>query len=127
MARFWPTAARLLRPGGTVALWGSDAASVHKSVPHADQLNAALLAIEDAELAPYLTPGNRITRGLYRDLGLPWTVTPPVPAFDETTWYRKVFGTEADPDDRPFFAEGQGSALVFDCESLFFLPYYVSR
>lgn len=114
MARFWPTAARILRPGGTVAIWGSKAATAHKSVPNADKINAALQEIEETELAPYFAPGNLITRGLYQDLGLPWTVTPPVPEFDESTFHRKLFGTEEDLEDTPFFAFG--SALLFDCE-----------
>lgn len=30
MARFWPTAARILKPGGTVALWCSKFSKAHR-------------------------------------------------------------------------------------------------
>lgn len=103
MDRFWPAAARILRPGGTVAIWGSRSGTAHRSTPNADKINAALEEIEAAELEPYFEPGNFITRNLYQDLGLPWTVQPSVPDFEESTFYRKVFGTKEDPNDTPFF------------------------
>lgn len=124
MARFWPSAARILRPGGTVAIWGSKVAAVHKSVPNADKINAALQEIEDAELEPYFEPGNLIIMRLYEDLGLPWTVKPPVADFDESTFFKKLFGTEEDYDDTPFFAnEGP---LVVDRECILPSPFSLS-
>lgn len=117
MARFWPSAARILRPGGTVAIWGTKSQSAHKSVPNADKINAALEDLEQKELRPYFEPGNLIAHSLYKDLGLPWTVQPPVPDFDEATSYRKLFGTEDDIKDTPILANQK--ALVFNCECPF--------
>lgn len=116
MTRFWPRAARILRPGGTVAIWGGRPATAHRSVPNADKINAAWEEIKRTELAPYANPGTLIARSRYQDLGLPWTVTPPVPDFEQSTFYKKLFGTE-DDQDTPFFAAESSSA--FDCECFF--------
>lgn len=105
MPRFWPSAARILKPGGTVALWCSCASKTHHSVPNSAAINAALQELEDTELRPYLEPGNLVTQRLYVDLGLPWTVDPPVaPQFDEAAFVRRTFGmTDAEP---PFHDDG---------------------
>lgn len=92
MARFWPAAARALRPGGTVALWCSRGATAHPSVPNAAAINAALREIEEADLLPYFAPGNLTVRSLYADIGLPWTVDPPVPALARASFVRRTFG-----------------------------------
>lgn len=112
MERFWSSVARILRPGGTVALWCSNSGSAHKSVPNADKINAAVKEIEEKEIVPYLMPGNLLTRNLYEDIGLPWTVHPPVPDFSESTFFRKVFGNG--DDDTPFF-DAQALRSI-DCE-----------
>lgn len=115
MTRFWPSAARILRPGGTVAIWCGRPLTAHSSVPNAAKVNAAWDEIRQQELEPYLgDPGSLIARARYQTLGLPWTVDPPVPAFDQATFYRKLFGGEGDNDQKtPFFAADDVS---FDCE-----------
>lgn len=105
MPRFWPTAARVLRPGGTVAMWNSYAAYLHHSVPNAAAINAAVKEIEEEELLPFFEPGNLLTRNLYSTIGLPWTVDPRVPDFDESTLFRKEWGTE--DNDVSFYEGGQ--------------------
>lgn len=100
MPRFWPSAARVVRPGGTVAMWCSNA-YVHHSVPNSAAINVAVKKIEKEELMPFFEPGNMLPRDLYSTIGLPWTVEPPVPAFDESALFRKEWGTE--DNDESFY------------------------
>lgn len=114
MPRFWPTAARILKPGGTVALWTSRAATVHPAMPNAAAINTALQEIEDKELGPYIEPGNQMARELYANIGLPWTIDPPERAFDEGTFVRKFFGTK---EDEPLFFDINSDRL-FDLDTM---------
>lgn len=113
MPRFWPSAARILRPGGTVAMWCSKANTIHPSTPNAAAINEATSKIEEEELAPFFGEGNRLTRNLYSTIGLPWTVSPAVLDFDETTFYRKEWGV--DGNEESFF---ENSKMLFDMETL---------
>ena len=94
MPRFWNAAARLLKPGGSVALWTSGEIRVHPSMPNAEAIQAALDKIDDDELMAFYEPGNLLTRNGYRDLPLPWTADPPVSEFDESTFFRKQWDTD---------------------------------
>ncbi|KUI69713.1 hypothetical protein VM1G_05033 [Cytospora mali] len=113
MPRFWPTAARVLRPGGTVAMWCSNASTVHHSVPNSAAINAAVKKIEEEELRPFFEPGNLLTRNLYSTIGLPWTVDPPVPSFDESALFRKEWGIEG--NDGPFYEMKQ---MILDLDTV---------
>lgn len=113
MPRFWASAARVLRPNGTVAMWCSKANTIHASVPNAAAINAVTGKIEEECLAPFFGAGNRLTRNLYSTIGLPWTVSPPVPEFDETTFCRKEWGVEG--NDESFF---ENKHMVFDMDTL---------
>src|SRR6187402_1485133 len=42
MARFWPRASRVLKPGGTVAIWTTGSIRMHSSVPNAEAIQAAI-------------------------------------------------------------------------------------
>lgn len=94
MSLFWPSAARVLKPGGSVAIWCSGEASLSPSVPNHVAIQAAMDEIRDRELQPFYVKGNLMARDLYRDLGLPWTVDPPVEAFDKNDFYRKEYGPD---------------------------------
>ncbi|KAI1140321.1 S-adenosyl-L-methionine-dependent methyltransferase [Hypoxylon sp. FL0543] len=105
MAGFWPRAAQILKPGGTVAIWTMTALYVHPSTPNHAALQAALDKFRHEDLGPYHAQGNLITRSLYVDLPLPWTLEQPVPEFDESTfirkeWRRDRFDDEPDPIGR---------------------------
>lgn len=89
MARFWETAARILKPGGSVVIWTNGKTGIHPSVPGAAALEKALDAIEETELKPFIEPGNILTRNLYAGLPLPWTLETPVPEFDKSGFIRK--------------------------------------
>lgn len=113
MTRFWPSAARILKPGGTVALWCARKASAHPSVPNAAAINDALQELEDTELVPYFEPGNLLTRGLYADIGLPWTVDPPVPSLDEASFAKELFGSDAG-EARTFLETEEAAGREYD-------------
>lgn len=83
MDEFWANAKKLLRIGGTVALWTHASFYIHPSTPHADELQKILSDMEDNVLQPYEQPGNKLSRQMYRPLVLPWHVNPPVLGFEE--------------------------------------------
>ncbi|KAJ5966382.1 hypothetical protein N7481_013096 [Penicillium waksmanii] len=89
MSSFWKSAARVLKPGGSVALWTSGRNRIHPSVPGAEALQSTLDELEEKHLKPFFEPGNLLTRSRYIDLPLPWTLEKPVPEFDESTFFRK--------------------------------------
>ena len=89
MARFWASAARVVRPGGTVALWARTAMDVDpNNTPNGTAIRAVLDGIE-REMEPYNRLGSILTRDLYADLPLPWALDVPVVAFDEESLVRK--------------------------------------
>jgi len=93
---FWPTAARILKPGGTVALWTSGPVRAHPTLPNATAIDRAMDEHEERHLKPFITPGNLLARDRYVNLPLPWTLPTPIPDFDEST-YRRVEWDPAEP------------------------------
>lgn len=89
MSGFWPAAARVLKPGGSVALWTAGEGTVDPSTPNAAAIQAAMNRYQEEHLKPYYVPGNLLTRNRYVDLPLPWTLACSVSEFDETTFFRK--------------------------------------
>jgi SAM-dependent methyltransferase len=105
MARFWPEAARVLKPGGTVAIWSVGDSSVHPSMPNAAAIQAFAMDLNEREIRPFVAPGNLLMKELYVDLPLPWTLTPPIPDFDDAM-FRKEWGPDTSED---FFVSGPDS------------------
>lgn len=90
MSLFWPQCAKMLKPDGTVALWTSCSWYCNPwATPNAKEVQAVLDELETVTLAPYETPGNRLNRGMYRGIGLPWTVEPPVSEISKKEFVRK--------------------------------------
>jgi SAM-dependent methyltransferase len=89
MSGFWVAAARVLKPGGTVALWTSGNICAHPSMPNAAAIQAAFDTHQERHLVPYYEPGNLLTRNRYSTLPLPWTLDTPVSEFDELSFFRK--------------------------------------
>lgn len=87
---------------------------MHPSIPNAAAINAAMQEIEDKELAPYIEPGNQITRELYANMSLPWTLDSPELAFDKNAFVKKFFGTTE--DEEPFF--DSNSNRLFDMDTV---------
>ncbi|CZR66547.1 related to trans-aconitate 3-methyltransferase [Phialocephala subalpina] len=110
MKHFWPSAARVLKPGGTVALWTTGDAAMHPSMPNAAAIQTSMDEIEERELKPFFVLGNLLTRGLYADLKLPWTLDSPVADFDEAAFFKKEWG----PENSDQFFEGGAVELDLD-------------
>jgi hypothetical protein len=72
MPRFWERAGQLLRPGGTVAIWAMNVDRPADDMPNAEAIQAGIDSIRERELEPFLEKGNRLVRGLYVGLPLPW-------------------------------------------------------
>ena len=124
MSVFWAKAAKLLRPGGTVALWTvsslycrmsgctedalqhlmppsfrltwsvSNTCITDPSTPNAATIQNILFDLERDILAPYELPPNRVSRDMYDNLGLPWTVDPPVADFPAASFVRKEWNRD---------------------------------
>lgn len=96
MPQFWSTAARVLKPGGSVTLWTSGRTRIHPSNPNAAAIQAEMDRIEEEYLEPFLVPGNWLVRNRYSDLPLPWTLETPIAEFDEAISSRKDWEPETD-------------------------------
>ncbi|KAK3312821.1 S-adenosyl-L-methionine-dependent methyltransferase [Apodospora peruviana] len=102
LPKFWLAAARILKPGGTVAFWTSGPIDVHPSMPNAVALQEAMDAHEKKHIEQYYAEGNWHTRDRYARLVMPWSVDPPVGEFDEGQFVRREWDDEA---DGPFFMD----------------------
>jgi trans-aconitate 3-methyltransferase len=90
MARFWPRASSLVRPGGTVALWTGGRFYCHPhTTPNAKAVQRVLDRLEHERLGPYKTRGNELAMGLYRELGMPWEAGVLDGEFPEAEFVRK--------------------------------------
>ncbi|ETS74202.1 hypothetical protein PFICI_14068 [Pestalotiopsis fici W106-1] len=97
MGGFWRRAARVLKPGGTVALWARTRASVNPVLtPNGAAIQTEMDKFIREEIGPYAVVGNSLTRNLYIDLPLPWALGPPATEFDNETFYRKEWNKELD-------------------------------
>lgn len=89
MAEFWPAAARVLKPGGSVAIWTSGEIRAHPDMPNAEKIQAAMYQWEEENLKPHMEAGSLLTRNRYQDLPLPWTLAEPVNEFEESSFFRR--------------------------------------
>ncbi|TDZ66054.1 Trans-aconitate 3-methyltransferase [Colletotrichum trifolii] len=115
MPAFWSAAARVLKPGGTVAIWTGNSMYVHPSVPNHERLQAAMQAFRDEHLVPHMAPGNFLGETSYEDLPLPWTLENPIAAFDESTFFRKDWNKDGYVGEGEDFFLGQN---IWDMESI---------
>jgi SAM-dependent methyltransferase len=113
MARFWPQASRVLKPGGTVALWSVGDSRVDPSVPNGAAIQAAIDEINKRELKPFTVDGNLVAQQLYVDLPLPWALTPPVADLNEATFCRKEWGPNGESSEE-FFMGGRLTTVDMD-------------
>ncbi|KAJ4424451.1 hypothetical protein N0V82_000973 [Gnomoniopsis sp. IMI 355080] len=115
---FYPSAARILAPNGTIALFISST-SLHPDTPNADAINTALRDIEAAELVQHFEPGNLLAHDLYATLPMPWTISPPEPAFPESLFRRKTFGMSEEEAEGQIDGEGFYTvAAEFDLDTV---------
>ncbi|KAK6498239.1 hypothetical protein TWF506_004478 [Arthrobotrys conoides] len=95
MEVFWTQAARLLKAGGTVAIWtGACDLKAAPPTPKHEMVTRVMQKMME-ELDPYDTVGNKVNVGLYVNLQMPWDLTRPVKAFKKRHFSRVEWGTGA--------------------------------
>lgn len=108
MPAFYAAAAKLLAPGGTLAIWTNSRHYPHPTTPNYEAIRKVMDHLEFDVLGPYTTPGNVLARNGYRDLDLPWTVTPRVDEFPEADFKRIEWNKDgACARDEEFFIPGR--------------------
>ncbi|ETI28034.1 hypothetical protein G647_00483 [Cladophialophora carrionii CBS 160.54] len=85
MPHFWGEAAKILKPGGSVIIWCFAGYSIDpNTTPNGHKLREFFKKFEEETLAPYELPGNRISREMYIDLGMPWECIDRLDANDQS-------------------------------------------
>lgn len=110
MSLFWPRAAQMLKPGGSVAIWCYGNIRVHQSVPNHAAIQIAIDDHEKEYMEPYYAPGNFLVRDLYQGLVFPWTLDVVEEAFDQNSFYRK----EWDGSEEVMFGETNPPAIKLE-------------
>lgn len=118
MPRFYAAASKVLKPSGSIAMWcGGRWFPDPRSTPNLEAIKELWSELELKILRPYETRGNVISRELYKDLDLPWTIDPSsqppevanaLSQYDQSTSLRREFNTDGIPDPSPDFAETNG-------------------
>ncbi|CAG9974944.1 unnamed protein product [Clonostachys byssicola] len=88
---FWPKASRILKPGGSVAIWVNGETRIHPSVPNAAAIQAVVTRYRAEHLAGFMQAGNTMSQDCYATLPLPWTISNPVPEFEESSFFRRYW------------------------------------
>ncbi|KAJ9422691.1 S-adenosyl-L-methionine-dependent methyltransferase [Fusarium oxysporum] len=97
MTQFWRSAARVVEAGGTVALW----ARTGMSVDPTETPNGAAIKVA------YYKQGNTLTRDLYVDLPLPWTIETPVTGFDKSGFICKEWSHNTESSETEDLGTGK--------------------
>lgn len=85
---------------------------IDPSTPNAAKAMKVLLRLERETLAPYELPANRISRDMYDNLELPWTIPTPVAAFPEGSFVKHEYDREGVlTNGVSFFGGGKESSL----------------
>lgn len=115
MPKFYVAASKVLKPGGSIAMWCGGSWWVDpRTTPNAEEVQAAWSELEREILDPFETPGNKICRDLYRDLPMPWTIEAEgeikqaLDTYDRGPSVRREFNADGQPDPDPMFAETNG-------------------
>lgn len=119
MDRLWPTAARVLKPHGTVAIFTTWRIYVHPAkTPHAEQIQQILIELEqgDSGLGPYQRPGSWSLMGMYADLHMPWSISPPCSSFLEASYRRQVWNEHGLALDNSSYLCGEPEMTLEEAE-----------
>ncbi|KAF2086190.1 hypothetical protein K490DRAFT_74722 [Saccharata proteae CBS 121410] len=107
MAGFWPQAAHLVKPGGTVALFSRCHYSIHPSTPNFEEMTRTIEAWREKYLLPHRVLGNELVGDFYENLGKPWESTPEAAAaFPESQFSSRIWNRNNQldgPDGTDFF------------------------
>ena len=145
MPGFWPVAARIMKPGGTVAFFTRGPIICRKSSPQQRsecerRSNSLLSFLKIQSVHNSLDPKhpraaiitqkmgelrdldksehNHIVRNQYRELELPWQVEPPVSGFSQEKFIRKEWDNDGDFDGRDDFFGGSKDVTMKQIEAL---------
>ncbi|KAK4506024.1 hypothetical protein PRZ48_003989 [Zasmidium cellare] len=110
LPRFWSEAARVLKPGGSVALWATMRAVTHPDLPNAGKIETALSRHREEYLAPFKVEGNLMSQDGYKHLAMPWAIDPPINGFNKSSFNRRIW----EPDER--FLAGEDAYSLDDFE-----------
>ncbi|KEF55812.1 uncharacterized protein A1O9_08563 [Exophiala aquamarina CBS 119918] len=116
---FYACAAKILRPGGTIALWCTGSLYCHPhSTPNAARVQEVYSRLTQEILGPYELPRNKLYRNLYENLELPWTIQDMDPstqgameAFDKSNFKRVEFNKAGQVEPNEGFVLGMTSSL----------------
>ncbi|KAK5651161.1 hypothetical protein OQA88_13208 [Cercophora sp. LCS_1] len=101
MPKFWAAAAKILKPGGTVALWTSFREEVGVSpafyqcdlpvpaTPEEAKVRAIFTRFHAQVLDAYSVAGTQVTRDGYRNLPMPWDSPATARFFERDTFFRR--------------------------------------
>jgi len=89
LPKFYASVAKALKPNGTLAIWTCSSMYCHPSEPNHERIQEILSELEDGMLAPYVTPGNMMSRNAYEGLALPWDLHGVEGAYDRLSFVRK--------------------------------------
>ena len=117
MEQFRPTAARILRSNGTVAFFTIWRIYCHPArTPHAEEIQRILVELEQGTLGPYQKRGNWSLMGLYDDLVMPWSISPPCPSFLQSSYIRQVWNEKGVPEDDGTYVCGEREMTLDETE-----------
>lgn len=116
MKRFWPTAARVLKPGGTVALFNVYRMYCPPSQPEHEVIQGILLKLDFETLDPFLMPGNREVMNGYKGLEMPWTFDQSSVDFVRQSYVRSVWNGEGRPEPDGSYMCGEKTQSIDDAQ-----------
>lgn len=119
MPRFYAAASKVLKPSGSIAMWGGGGWYVDPETPNKENVQHIWTEFEVEVLKPFEEPGNKLARELYKDLEMPWTIDLSLPeitpemanelkSYDESSSIRREFNKDGIPDPSPEFADTHG-------------------
>ncbi|KAK4646931.1 hypothetical protein QC762_0026370 [Podospora pseudocomata] len=89
MPLFWKSAANVLKPGGSVAIWASGEIRINPNIPAGRAIQQTIDLFWDRHFKDFVVPGNEMIKHSYADLLLPWTLPEPIDDFEKDTFYRR--------------------------------------
>lgn len=116
LAKFYASVAKALKPDGTLAIWTCSSMYCHPSEPNHERIQEILSELEDGMLAPYVTPGNMLSRNAYEGLALPWDLEVVGKAYDRSSFVRKDWDRHGVPS-APALPDGKPGSFLMDEET----------
>ena len=113
LPNFYSSAARALKPGGTLAIWTCSSNFAHPNTRNHKRVQTILSDLEDGMLKPYITPGNILSRNGYEGLDLPWSIPETAGVFEESSFNRRDWDRGGVPS-APAQADGSPGKFLIE-------------